>query len=113
MGWQAQTGVPGSMVGGGAVIEPGRSGQATSYVDHRRPTAVYLGRPYRGAPGGHAPSQAQLRSDLAYWHLAGILAVASGTSQLGRYLAATFGPPTIETGAVLAWRHPVLHVSRG
>ena len=38
MGWQAETGVPGSMVGGGALIEPNRSGQATSYIYNRRPT---------------------------------------------------------------------------
>ena len=113
MAWQAETGVPGSMVGGGATIEPAASGQATSYVDNRRPTAMYLGTLYSGSPGGHAPSQAQLRSDLAYWHLAAIVAVAPRTSQLGRYLAAKFGPPTIEVGDMLAWRHPVLRALPG
>jgi hypothetical protein len=113
MGWQAETGVPGSMVGGGATIEPSPSGQATSYVDNRRPTAVYLETLYLGRPGGTAPSPAQLRADLAYWQPAAIVAVATRTSRLGRYLAAEFGPPTIEVGDVLAWRHPVLHASPG
>ena len=113
MGWQAETGVPGSMVGGGATIEPDPSGQATSYVDHRRPTAVYLGTLYSESPGGHAPSQAQLRSDLGYWHLAAIVAVTTANTRLARYLTAEFGPPTIEVGDMLAWQHPVLQASRG
>jgi hypothetical protein len=113
MGWQAETGVPGSMVGGGDFTEPGKNGQATSYVDHRRPTAEYLEALYAGLPGGPAPSPAQLRADLAYWHPAAIVAVATPTSRLARYLAAKFGPPTIEVGDVLAWRHPVLQASPG
>jgi hypothetical protein len=108
MGWQAETGVPGSMVGGGAIIEPDRSGQATSYIYNRRPTAKYLDALYLGLPGGRAPSPAQLRADLAYWHPAAIVAVTTRASRLGRYLAATFGPPTIEVGDMLAWQHPVL-----
>jgi hypothetical protein len=113
MGWQAETGVPGSMVGGGAVIAPDRSGQATSYIYNRRPTVEYLEALYAGSPGGHAPSQTQLRADLAYWHPAAIVAVTLATSRLGRYLTAEFGPPTIEVGDMLAWRHPVLQASPG
>jgi hypothetical protein len=113
MGWQAQTGVPGSMVGGGATIEPDPSGQATSYIYNQRPTAKYLDALYAGAPGRRAPSSAQLRADLAYWHPAAIVAVTTRTSRLGRYLTAKFGPPTIEAGDVLAWRHPVLQASSG
>jgi hypothetical protein len=112
-GWQAETGVPGSMVGGGAVIAPDRSGQATSYIYNRRPTAKYLEALYIGSPGGRPPSPAQLRADLAYWHLAAILAVTTPTSRLGRYLAATFGPPAIEAGDVLAWPHPALQATGG
>jgi hypothetical protein len=113
MGWQAETGVPGSMVGGGATIEPSPSGQATSYVDSRRPTAVYLETLYLGQPGGTAPSPAQLHADLAYWHPAAIVAVGTRTSPLGRYLAAEFGLPTIEVGDMLAWRHPAVQASPG
>ncbi len=111
MGWQAETGVPGSMVGGGAVIAPNRSGQATSYIYNRRPTVKYLEALYTGTPRGRPPSPAQLRADLAYWHLAAILAVTTPTSRLGRYLAATFGPPVIEAGDVLAWPHPALQAT--
>ena len=113
MGWQAETGVPGSMVGGGALIEPNRSGQATSYIYNRRPTAKYLEALYVGLPGGRAPSRAQVRADLAYWHPAAIVAVTTANTRLARYLTAEFGPPTIEVGDMLAWQHPVLQASRG
>ena len=113
MGWQAETGVPGSMVGGGALIEPNRSGQATSYIYNRRPTMKYLEALYVGLPGGRAPSRAQVRADLAYWHPAAIVAVTTANTRLARYLTAEFGPPTIEVGDMLAWQHPVLQASRG
>ena len=113
MGWQAETGIPGSMVGGGATIEPNRSGQATSYIYNRRPTAKYLASLYLGLPDGREPSRAQLRADLAYWHLAAIVAVTTWNTRLGRYLAAEFGPPTIQVGDMLVWRQPVLHASPG
>jgi hypothetical protein len=113
MRWQAETGVPGSMVGGGATIEPAPDGQATSYVDHRRPTAEYLEALYLGSPGGPAPARAQLRADLAYWRPAAIVAVTTSDTRLGRYLTAEFGPPTIQVGDMLAWRQPVLRASPG
>ena len=113
MGWQAETGVPGSMVGGGAVIEPNPSGQAASYIYNRRPTVQYLGALYAGLPGGRAPSRTQLRADLAYWHPAAIVAVTTANTRLARYLTAEFGPPTIEVGDMLAWRHPVLQAPPG
>jgi hypothetical protein len=111
--WQATSGVPGSMIGGGATIEPGPGGQATSYVDQRRPTANYLERLYLGLPGGRAPSLATLRADLGYWQPAAIVAVTTRNTRLGRYLTAEFGPPTISVGDMLAWRQPVLRAPPG
>jgi len=113
MRWQAESGVPGSMIGGGATIAPAPDGQATSYVDQRRPTAYYLEGLYLGLPGGHAPSQAQLRADLAYWRPSAIVAVTTTNTRLARYLTAEFGPPAIAVGDMLAWPHPVLHVPPG
>ena len=113
MRWQADTGVPGSMVGGGATIEPAPGGQATSYVDHRRPTAQYLEALWLGSPTGHAPSRAQLRADLAYWQPAAIVAVTAANTRLAGYLTAEFGRPTITVGDMLAWRHPVLRALPG
>jgi hypothetical protein len=111
--WQAESGVPGSMVGGGASIAPAANGQATSYVDNRRPTVQYLETLYLGLPAGRGPSQAQVSADLAYWRPTAIVAVATVGSRLGRYLTAEFGPPTVEVGDVIAWRHPVLLTSPG
>jgi hypothetical protein len=110
MRWQAESGVPGSMIGGGATIAPAPDGQATSYVYERRPTAHYLEGLYLGVPGGHAPSQAQVRADLAYWRPSAIVAVTTANTRLARYLSAEFGPPAIAVGDMLAWPHPVLHV---
>ena len=111
--WQAESGVPGSIVGGGATTAPAPDGQATGYVQNRRPTAVYLEDLYLGSPGARAPSHAQLRADLAYWNPAAIVAVTTPNTRLGRYLTAEFGPPTIQVGDMLAWKQPVLQASRG
>jgi hypothetical protein len=111
--WQAESGVPDSMVGGGATTAPAPDGQATGYVQTRRPTAVYLEDLYLGSPDARAPSQAQLRADLAYWNPAAIVAVTTLNTRLGRYLTAEFGPPTIQVGEMLAWRQPVLRASPG
>jgi len=111
--WQAETGEPVSMVGGGDFIEPAPDGQATSYVDNRRLTAEYLEALYLGLPGGSAPSKAQLRADLAYWQPAAIVAVTTAGTRLARYLTAEFGPPGIAVGDVLAWRHPMLRAPPG
>jgi dTDP-glucose 4,6-dehydratase len=111
--WQADTGVPGSMVGGGATTAPAPDGQATGYVQNRRPTVVYLEDLFLGSPDARTPSQAQVRADLAYWNLAAIVAVTTPNTRLGRYLIAEFGPPTVQVGDMLAWRQPVLRASPG
>jgi dTDP-glucose 4,6-dehydratase len=112
MRWQAETGVPGSMIGGGATIAPAPDGQATSYIDNRRPTAYYLEALYLGLPAS-APSRVQLRADLAYWQPAAIVAVTTASTRLARYLTTEFGPPAIAVGDMLAWRHPMLQASPG
>ena len=106
--WQAETGVPASMVGGGATIEPDRTGQATSYIYNRLSTTQYLYALWQGSPPGRAPSPSQIRGDLAYWRLAAIVAVTSRSSRLARFLTGEFGPPTVQSGDVLAWRSPHL-----
>lgn len=106
--WQAESGVPASMVGGGATIEPDRTGQATSYIYHRLATTQYLYALWQGSPPGRAPSQSQIRGDLAYWRLAAIVTVTSRNSRLARFLTGEFGPPTVQFGDVLTWRSPHL-----
>jgi hypothetical protein len=108
MHWQAATGVPASMVGGGDTTEPAPNGQATSYIYNRRVTARYLYALWLGSTGGRAPSPAQISADLAYWGLAAIVAVTGQDSPLARFLTAEFGSPTAGLGGVLAWRQPQL-----
>ena len=111
--WQAETGVPASIVGGGDFVEPGAGGQATSYVYQRLPTAEYLTDLWLGSRPSWVPSRTEIRKDLAYWQVTAIVTVASRDSRLARFLTAEFGPPAIQVGDVLAWRQPVLRASRG
>ena len=104
--WQAETGVPGSMVGGGDFIEPDQTGQATSYIYNRLSTAVYLSNLWQGTLSGRAPSQSQVRKDLAYWQLSAIVTVAGRNSRLARFLTGEFGRPAVQVDDVLAWRIP-------
>jgi dTDP-glucose 4,6-dehydratase len=106
MRWQAETGVPGSMVGGGDFIEPDATGHATSYIYHRLITVRYLTALWDGFPARHRPSQAQIREDLAYWQLAAIVTVTSRDSRLYSFLTGEFGPPAVQVDNVMAWRLP-------
>jgi hypothetical protein len=106
MRWQAETGVPGSMVGGGDFIEPDKAGQATSYIYNRLSTAKYLTTLWQGSPSGRVPSQSQIRKDLAYWRLSAVVTVTGRNSRLARFLTREFGQPAVQVGDVLAWRIP-------
>ena len=104
--WQAETGEPASMVGGGDTVEPDRTGQATSYVYHRLSTARYLYALWQGSPAWRAPPQSQIREDLAFWRLAAIVTVTSRNSPLARFMTGEFGQPAVQVGNVLAWKLP-------
>ncbi len=104
MRWQADTGVPGSLIGGYCIAPNPATGKAELCGSGRKPTAGYLNALWLGKPGAVPPSTAQLRSDLRYWRPAAIVAVTSRDSRLGRYLSNVFGPPALQDGSVLAWR---------
>jgi hypothetical protein len=104
MRWQADSNVTGALVGCYG-IAPEPSGQAAICHTQRRPTAAYLDALQQGQTGAKAPSAATVRADLSYWRPAALVAVTSRDSALGRYLIRTFGPPTLQRGSVLAWRH--------
>lgn len=104
MRWQADTGVAGALIGCYG-IAPKPSGKAAMCHTQHRPTAAYLDALEHGQARAKAPSAAQVRADLAYWRPAAVVAVTSRDSALGRYLIRTFGPPTVQRGQVLAWRH--------
>jgi hypothetical protein len=103
--WQADTGDPGSFVGG-YFVGPNRAGQAS--LEFYGPVrinrlVVYLDALWVGK-SPRAPSRAQIRADLAYLRLAAVVAVTSRGSLLGHYLTGIFGRPAVQAGRVLAWR---------
>lgn len=104
MRWQADSNVTGALVGCYG-IAPEPSGKAAICHTQRRPTAAYLNALQQGDTRAKPPSAAHLRADLGYWRVTALVAVTSRGSALGRYLIRTFGPPTIQRGSVLAWRH--------
>lgn len=128
MRWQADTGRPASFVGG-YFIGPGAGDQAYIGGTGVRATAWYLDRlwaaglppssPFAGAAlaaglatatpagpvsAGAAPAPSQMRSDLAAWHPAAVVAVTAASSPLASYLVGLLGPPVVQSGTVIAWR---------
>lgn len=129
MRWQADTGQPGSMVGG-YFIGPGAGGQAYIGGTGVNPVAWYLDQlwasglpgtsPFAAAalgaglpvalpgggpaPTGKVPPPAQVRAALAAWHPAAVVAVTAPNSPLAAYLVQLLGPPAVRSGLVLAWR---------
>jgi hypothetical protein len=106
MRWQANTGEPHSFIGGW-FVGPNRSGQASvEFFGRPRITGLvlYLDKVWAGSAHATAPSQEQIRRDLAYLRPAAVVAVAGRDSPIGRVLAGLFGRPTYQVGQVLAWR---------
>jgi len=104
MRWQADTGEPGSMIGG-YFLGPSPTGEAIfSAIGPPEPAAEYLNQLWSGkARVGHS-SAALVRSALAYWRPAAVIAVTAAGSRLGRFLTGVLGPPGFGGGGVLAWR---------
>jgi hypothetical protein len=105
MRWQAETGLPKTMIGGMflAPNEPGQEARAgrAGYTD----TAKYLNQLYGEIqPKVALPSQAQLRSDMTSMKPNVVVAKASLSTPLGRYLVQLFGPPTVHYDAMLGWK---------
>ncbi len=126
--WQADTGQPGSLVGG-YFMGPAWNGRG--YIDGNGtpaagqylnwlwslspqglPSALAAGVPasaHPGAPGYvHVKSvtDTDMRKQIAAWRVSAVVAVAQPDSRLGRYLVALLGPPTVDVADVMAWRAP-------
>lgn len=101
--WQAVTGQPSSMVGG-YFIGPAWNGGA--YIDGNGLSgqAQYLNDLWAGGPVSAPPSNAAVLAQLSSWHPAAVVAVTSVRSELGTYLTALLGKPSVAVGGVLAWR---------
>jgi hypothetical protein len=103
MRWQADTGEPGSMIGGYFVGPAPVTGQPVFEPGPTRLTAKRMDRIWAGRRAG-GPSVAQVRGALAYWRPAAVVAVTSEGSQPGRFLTGILGRPAFGVGKVVAWR---------
>ena len=103
--WQADTGQPGSMIGG-YFLGPSPTGQGVFFFGVRSPqtdVAGYLAKLWQGQHPP-SPSDAELRAVIGSWRTAAIVAVTSQQSSVARVLTRLFGRPTFHIGKVLSWR---------
>ncbi len=124
--WQADTGEPGSLVGGyfmgpawdgRAYIDGNGTPQAGRYLNFLwaesgggLPAWLDAGIPPSAytRSGTLAPvksvSLEQMRAQIVAWKVAAIVAIAKPDSVLAEYLTVLLGPPQVAVGDVLAWR---------
>jgi hypothetical protein len=124
--WQADTGQPGSLVGG-YFMGPAWNGHAYTDGSGTPPAGLYLnamwtysqaGLPkalatdvppnaYPGSAGYQSVkfvTEAKMRAQIKAWGVSAVVAVVKPDTQLGQYLMVTLGPPAVVTGDVMAWR---------
>jgi hypothetical protein len=109
MRWQADTGEPGSLMGGW-FVGPSQTGKATSeYYGSVNAVFVAEAARYLDALWTRSPTykgiiHRQIDTMLAYWHPTAVVAVTSPGSRLERLLSTILGPPAFRVGQVLVWR---------
>jgi len=124
--WQADTGQPGSLVGG-YFMGPAWNGRSYTDGNGTPPAGLYLnamwtfsqaalpkslaaGVPANAYPGsaGYVPvkfvTDTKMREQIKAWRVSAVVAVTKPDSGLGQYLTALLGPPAVVAGDVLAWR---------
>jgi hypothetical protein len=101
MRWQADTGEPRTLAGG-YFVTASPTGQAIFSIGPPAYAAEYLNRLWAGR--ARLQRDALVRSALAYWRPAAIVAVTPTASRLGQFLIGLLGPPAFRTGGVLVWR---------
>jgi len=103
MRWQADTGEPGSLIGG-YFQGPGPGGQPSFDPGPAKYTGKYVDWLWSGRRRVSASSVALIRPSLAYWRPAAVVAVTGPRSALAGVLIKLFGRPAFRVGQVLAWR---------
>jgi hypothetical protein len=122
--WQAETGQPGSLVGG-YFIGPAWNGR--SYIDGSGtpPAGRFLNAVWACSPAALPRSvkaevppgactatnfkgltPAKMRAQIKAWRVAAVVAVTTPGSLLAQYLTTLLGPPAVAAGDVIAWRTP-------
>jgi len=113
--WQADTGQPGSMIGG-YFMGPTWSGKAATDGNGLSSEAMYLNQLWAESAGvGVAkvatlpvnqiyPDDTQMRAQFRGWGISALVADTSLSSSFGHYLTGLLGPPTVTSGKVLGWR---------
>jgi hypothetical protein len=104
MRWQADTGEPGSMIGGYYLGPSPGTGQPILDPGPAKVPERYADQLWDGSERVGGSSAARIRAGLASWRPAGVVAVTSPGSPLGRVLIDVFGKPSFQGGQVLAWR---------
>jgi hypothetical protein len=106
--WQADTGQPGSFIGGWFVGPNNKGGATVEFFGppRVRKLFLYLDKLWVGAKDARRQSHARVRADLAYLRPDAVVAVTTPGSVLGHYLAGLFGRPAFQVGHVLVWRLP-------
>ena len=104
MRWQADTGEPGSMIGGYYLGPAPGTRQAMFDPMPARSTAHYLDKVWAGVRPLNSAAVASIRAALAVWRPAAVVAVTSAGSPVGRVLIKLLGKPSFRAGGVLAWR---------
>jgi hypothetical protein len=103
MRWQADTGEPGSLIGG-FFLGPDRSGDATVSPGPATADAQYLDPLWAGQAPATDRTRAQIRADLGYWRPAAVVEVIRRRSRIGPILTALLGRPAFRIGGLLVWR---------
>jgi hypothetical protein len=120
--WQADTGQPGSLVGGYFI---GPAGNGRSYIDGSGtpPAGKFLNAVWAcspaalpralksGVPPGACTATnfkgltpAKMRDQIKAWRVSAVVAVTTPGSLLAQYLTSLLGPPSVAVGDVVAWR---------
>jgi len=104
--WQADTGQPGSLIGG-YFIGPNATGQASFYFNTRNEqtdVAWYLSELWQGQHPS-SRSRAELRAVIRSWRLAAVVVEDTGQQpQLVSVLTGLLGRPAYHIGAMLSWQ---------
>jgi hypothetical protein len=105
--WQADTGQPGSLIGG-YFLGPGATGQASFYFQTRSQQTEVAGYLNQLWQGQHPPSPpgAEVRAVIGSWRLAAVVVVVGPRSPLAGVLTGLFGKPALNIGGVLSWLVP-------